>query len=93
VAKLTGQVVSVTETGDVVTDIAVSDLELVPRDDRVSLRCEGHVTSEIYPTNHGQPEMTFVASVGSSGFLELVLVGDGASRFLGINLGGEVVLI
>ena len=91
-AKLTGTVVAVTRAGDVVTDIAVAALESVPRDDRLRVSCEGHVTLGIYPTDHGQPEMTFVASEGASGFLELSLVGDDASRFLGIKPGAVVQL-
>lgn len=89
-AKLKGRVVSVTETGDIVTDIPNADLATVPKDDQVRIRCEGHVTAGIFPTDHGQPEMTFVASEGASGFLELSLVGDDASRFLGIQPGADV---
>jgi S-adenosylmethionine hydrolase len=93
VAKLQGQVVSVTDAGDLVTDIAVADLRSTPRNDRVSIRCEGHVTSGIFPTEHEQPSMTFVALEGASGFLELSLVGDDASRFLGIRPGADVSLV
>lgn len=92
VAKLKGQIVSVTETGDAVTDIKVADLESAPRDDGVSIHCEGHITTGIYPTEHGQPEMTFVAFEGASGFVQLSLVGDDASRFLGLRPGSEVIV-
>ena len=91
-AKLNGQVVSVTESGDVVTDIKVTDLESVSRNERVSVHCEGHVTSGIYPTDHGQPEMTFVAFEGASGFIEMSLVGDNASHFLGLKPGSVVTV-
>ena len=91
-AKLTGQVVSVTDSGALVTDIPVATLQAVPRDDQVSVRCEGHATSGIFPDDHGQPEMTFIALEGTSGFLELALVGDDASRFLGIKPGASVAL-
>lgn len=92
VANLKGRIVSVTESGDLVTDIAVGDLNGTPRDERVSVTCEGHVTSGIYPTDHAQPEMTFVAFEGVNGFLQLSLVGDDASRFLGLKSGHEVQL-
>ena len=91
-AKITGNVVSVAASGDLVTDIKVSDLDSVPRDERVRVKCDGHVTAGIFPPDHDQPEMTFVAVEGKSGFVELALVGDDASRFLGIQSGCEVIL-
>ena len=89
-AKINGQVVSVNESGDLVTDIAVADLQSAPRDEQVSIQCDGHMTSGIFPVEHGQPEMTFIALEGAGGFLELSLVGDDASRFLGIKPGAGV---
>ena len=91
-AKITGQVVSVSDSGDLITDIKVSDLESVPRDDRVRVHCEGHATVGIFPKDHAQAEMTFVAFEGESGCVELSLVGDDASRFLGIKSGSVVEL-
>lgn len=91
-AKLTGKVVSVGETGDLITDISTGDLTSVPRDESLSVKCAGHSTSGLFPTEHGQPEMTFVAFEGECGFVRLSLVGDDASRFLGIKAGDEVVL-
>lgn len=91
-AKLTGQVVTVTGSGDLVTDIKIVELEAVPRDDHVRICCQGHTTVGIYPTEHGQPEMTFVAYEGAGGCLELSLIGDHASRFLGIHSGSEVTV-
>ena len=89
-AKLTGQVTSVAANGDLVTDIQLSDA--VPRDESVSISCEGHVTSGIFPFDHGQPDMTFVAFEGEDGYLRLSLVGDDASRFLGIKTGSAVTI-
>ena len=85
-AKLTGEVVSVTAVGDLVTDISVADLVSVPHDEQVTIRCDGHATSGIFPADHDQPAMTFIAVEGESGFLELALVGDDASRFLNQQL-------
>ncbi len=92
VEKLKGEVVTVTAAGDLVTDISVADLVAVPHDDQVCIRCDGHATSGIFPVDHDQPEMTFIAVEGESGFLELALVGDNASRFLGTKLGASVSL-
>ena len=91
-AKLTGQINSVSESGNLVSDIQVGDLNAVPRDESVSIRCGGHTTVGIYPADHDQPEMTFVAIEGASGFVELSLVGDDASRFLGIKSGDEITI-
>ena len=91
-AKLIGQVVSVTDSGDLVTDIRMSDLKSAPRDENVSVKCEGHVTRGIFPTEHRQPEMTFVAFEGADALLRLSLVGDDASRFLSIKKGSAVLL-
>ena len=91
-AEITGQVVSVSDSGDLVTDIRVGQLEDVPRDNSVSVKCEGHVTAGIFPTEHNQPEMTFVAFEGQSGFVELSLVGDNASHYLGIKSGSKISL-
>ena len=91
-AKVTGQVVSVSAEGNLVTDISVGDLGNAPRDERVSIKSEGHATAGIYALDHGQPEMTFIAIEGGSGCLELLLVGDDASRFLGIQAGSAVTV-
>ncbi len=90
--SIKGKVVSITESGDAITDISVDQLDGVPHDDRVSISCDGHVTSRIFPVDHEQPEMTFLAVHGPSGFLELLLVGDSASAFLGIAPGSDVVV-
>lgn len=90
--KIKGKVVSINDDGDAITDISVDQLDGVPVDQSVSIHCEGHVTSCIFPNEHGQPEMTFLARQGSEGCLELLLVGDSANRFLGIAPGSDVLI-
>lgn len=87
-----GKVVSINDSGAAVTDIAVRQLEGVPLDEQVSIRCEGHITTCIFAADHGQPEMTLLAMQGSSGFLEIALVGDSVATFLGIAPGSDVVV-
>jgi hypothetical protein len=89
---LQGTVVSVTPSGDLVTDIQVEQLAGVPTDESVSIRCAGHVTSCLFPPEHQQPELTFLALLAESGKLELTLVGESASAFLGIQPGDEVTV-
>jgi S-adenosylmethionine hydrolase len=85
-------VVSIDEQGAAITDIANERLASVPTDEQVTIRCEGHVTSCIFPAEHHQPDMTFLAVCGRSGFLELMLVGDSVASFLGIGPGSTVTV-
>lgn len=85
-----GKIVRIGETGEAISDIALDQLADVPRDDRVSIHCEGHVTVQIFAADHGQPEMTFIAYLGNSECLELALVGDDIQTFLGIKPGCDV---
>ena len=88
--KLEGKVVAVDESGNLVTDIPVQRLQGIPTDDRVTVKCDGHATSGIFPADHDQPEMTLLAMQGQSGFLEIALVGASAGEFLGIGIGTTV---
>ena len=90
--KIKGAVVSITDAGNLVTDITAAQLKDAPTDERVSIACDGHETNGIFETDHGQPESTFLAVVGSGGHLELEIVGLSASAMLGIRVGAEVVV-
>lgn len=90
--RLSGKVVSISATGDAITDLTHEQLADVPRDDHTSVECGGHTTLGIYPAEHDQPEMTYVALLGESGFLELSLIGDSAAKFLGLKTGDSVTI-
>ena len=90
--KIQGKVTALSPQGHAVTDIPVESLTGVPTDERVSIHCDGHVTACIFPADHQQPEMTFLAVKGEAGFLELALVGDDIAAFLGIRPGCEVTV-
>ena len=90
--SIQGKVVEISESGDAITDVEVSRLGEVPTDERVTVACEGHVTSCLFPADHQQPAMTFLAVLGDEGFLRLQLVGDSVSAFLGIRLGSQVTI-
>ena len=47
---------------------------------------------EIFRAYADQPEMTLIALVGSSGNLELAIVGDSAAIMLGVKVGTPVVV-
>ncbi len=90
--KLNGEVISIDAAGNLVTDIRSSQLEDVPRDERVLVSCDGHKTFGIFPSHHAQPELTFLAVLGDDKQLQLIMVGESAHDFLGIQRGSKVVI-
>lgn len=90
--SLHGKVVSVSPEGNLVTDILAEQLSDVPTDDRTTVTCNGHVTTGIFPAEHQQPAMTLLARIGPGGQLELTIVGERASDFLGIRPGASIVV-
>lgn len=91
-ARIQGSVVSVTASGSLITDITAGQLRDVPRDERTQVRCEEHFTQGIFPPDHGEPEMTFLAVLGENGPLQLEIVGENASLMLGIRVGQRVTV-
>lgn len=90
--RVEGKIVSIRDDGSLVTDIASASLEHAPRDERVTVRCDEHVTQGIFPADHGQPAATFVAILGDDGMLMLTIVGDSAKLMLGLGVGDKVVV-
>jgi len=88
--RVEGSVVSISETGNLVTDISPDQLRSAPRDEQVTVRCDDHETNGIFDATHDQPATTLLAIIGSSGCLELELVGDSAKLMLGISVGERV---
>jgi S-adenosylmethionine hydrolase len=88
--KIQGSVVSITATGSLVTDLTADQLRAAPRDERTQIRCDEHFTQGLFPSNHGEPEMTFLAILDDSGPLQLEIVGENASLMLGIRVGQSV---
>lgn len=90
--KVVGKITSFTETGNAVTDIPVERLAAAPRDASVAIRCDEHETAGLFTAEHTEPEFTFLALLGASGFLELVIVGESAKMMLGIRVGDGVTV-
>ena len=88
--RIDGQVVSISESGNLVTDITADRLASVPRDDQVTIRCDEHETLCIFEGDHEQPAFTLIAVLGGSGSLELEVVGDSAKMMLGVAVGEKV---
>jgi len=88
--SIEGKVVSINEGGNLVTDIPCAALVEAPRDSSVTIRCDEHETVGLFSDGHSEPEMSFLALFGDSGFLELTIVGDSAKIMLGVRVGERV---
>ncbi len=87
---LTGKVVAIDETGNLITDIPVESLAGAPQDASLRVVVDEHETYGLYPVNHAQPPMTLVAIVDVQGALRIMLTEDSASAMLGVRVGAPV---
>jgi len=90
--KVEGKVVAVTAQGNLVTDLTEEKLQGAPHDERLSVACDEHVTAGIFPPEHSQPAMTFLALLPTGEALELAIVGESAAAMLGIRVGERVTV-
>lgn len=87
---LTGKVVEVDATGNLVTDIPSERLRGAPSDASLRVVVDEHETFGLYPAEHSQPPMTLVAIAEGNKPLTIVLVDDSASAMLGVRVGAMV---
>ena len=90
--KIDGEVVSISDTGGLVTDLDDGKLNGVPRDETVTISVGGHKTIGIYPEDHDQPESTLIAILPDNGSLRIELTGISVSEMLGLNVGESVAV-
>lgn len=90
--KIEGVVLQIDSFGNLITNIGAEMLAGRPTDERVCVVCNIYETWGIFHTYADQPRGTFVALIGSSGRLELAVVGDSAAAMLGIEVGSPVVV-
>jgi S-adenosylmethionine hydrolase len=90
--RVEGKITSVTETGNLVTDITADKLLSAPRGEQTVIRCDEHETCGLFPPDHNQPAFTFLAILNTAGQLELTIVADSARDMLGLRPGMEVVV-
>jgi S-adenosyl-L-methionine hydrolase (adenosine-forming) len=90
--KIEGKIVSYSEAGNLVTDIPTERLRSAPRDPSVTVTCDEHQTVGLFEPGHNEPEMTLLALLAPSGFLEVVIVGDSAKMMLGVRVGQPVTV-
>ena len=91
-AAIAGHVIEVDSFGNLVTNIAADMFAGRPTDGRVCMVCSIYETWGVYGSYAAQPQGTLVALVGSSGRLELAIVGDNAAARLGVTVGTPVVM-
>ncbi len=90
--RLEGAVEEIDSYGNLITNITAEMLEGRPTDERACVICNIYETFGIYRTYAEQPPGTLVAIIGSTGRLELAVVGDNAASRLGIEVGMPVIV-
>lgn len=91
--SISGRVIEVDSTGNLITDIQADQLGAAPRDDSLRVVVDEHETFGLYPSQHDQPDMTLIAIVDPNGPRRIVLVGDSASVMLGVRVGAPVQVL
>jgi S-adenosylmethionine hydrolase len=87
---LTGKVIEVDESGNLITDIPGDKLVGAPKDASLRVVVDEHETYGLYATDHTQPPMTLIAILDEVGPLRIVLTDDSASAMLGVRVGAPV---
>ena len=90
--KIRGEVISIDSFGNLITNISHDLLAGRPNDSRACVVCGIYETFGIYHTYGEQAPGMLVALIGSSGRLELAIVGDNAAARLGVSVGTPVVV-
>ena len=91
-ARIDGAVLEIDSFGNIITNITAEMLAARPTDKRACIACNIYETWGIYHTYAEQPQGTLCALIGSSGRLELAIVGDDAAGRLGLKVGMPVVI-
>ncbi len=90
--KIEGIIESIDSFGNLISNITTDQLEGAPRGEEVTVECDEHQTQGIFTTYSDQPEMTLIALIGSSGKLELAIVGESAAIMLGVRKGTPITV-
>ena len=90
--KIRGQVIEIDSFGNIITNITGGMFAGQPTDSRLCIVCGIYETFGLYRTYADQPEGMLVALVGSSGRVELAIVGNNAAEKLGVSIGTPVIV-
>ena len=83
---------SVDAFGNLVTNILYDHVAGKPSDARACVACGVYETSGIYENYSGLDPGVLVALIGSSGRLELAVVGENAAERTGLSIGTPVIV-
>jgi S-adenosylmethionine hydrolase len=90
--KVRGEVMAIDSFGNLITNILADYLADRPKDNRACVACGIYETFGIFNSYGGHAPGTLVALIGSSGRLELTVVGDNAAERTGVTIGTPVVV-
>ncbi len=90
--QIDGLVSACDASGNLITDIPNDSVAGLVGDENVSIKFGAHETFGVHPADHGQPDATLVASLGSEGFVQIEIVGIPLSEMLGIKPGVSVAV-
>jgi S-adenosylmethionine hydrolase len=90
--RIEGSVLMIDSFGNLVTDISAEMLAGRPAD-RVRISCAGRTIEGILATYGTRPAGSLIGLIGSSGRLELAVVGGSAAEMLGVQAGEQVEVI
>ncbi len=90
--RLEGEVIEIDSFGNLITNVTGNMIAGRPTDERACVICNIYETWGVYRAYGDQFEGAFIALIGSSGRLELALVGDSAAERLGIQRGAKVIV-
>lgn len=90
--RIEGQILMVDSFGNLITNITVDMLVDMPDDERTLLAIKDRQITGISHTYGNHPEGTLVALVGSSGRLEVAIVGGNAATTLHGGVGTRVTI-
>ena len=90
--KIEGAVLEIDSFGNLITNVTADMLIGRPTDNRVCIICSIYETWGIFRAYAEQPSGTLVATIGSTGRLELAVGGDNAAARLDIQVGTPVIV-
>ena len=91
--RISGRVMKFDSFGNIITNIHAKLLGGRPTDPRACVACNIYETNGIYGSYAEEPFGTFIAVIGSNGFLELAIVGENAAERLGVRIGDPVNIV
>ncbi len=90
--KVRGEVMAIDSFGNLITNILAHHLADMPKDNRACVACGIYETNGIFQSYGGHVPGMLVALIGSSGRLELAVVGDNAAERTGVTIGTPVIV-